>query len=305
MSVKFVDLFAGIGGFRLAFESLGAECVFSCEKDRQAKKTYNLNFKEWPAGDIIGISPSDIPKHDIMLAGFPCQSFSIAGNRGGLNDPRGALVYELLKLLQACKPEAFLFENVEGIIHNQRGRTMSIIGGRLKQLGYNVFKDVLNTMSHGNLPQNRKRLFIAGFKNHWNFKFPEKIPLETTLYDILLDEKQADKYYYNDHPLYDTFSQQIDENRVYQWRRSYVRENKSGVCPTLTAVMGTGGHNIPIIRDDFGIRKITPRECARFQGFPDNFSFKAVSDCHAYKQIGNAVSVPVVKRIAEKMLYHF
>ena len=289
----------------MAFEQAGAECVFSCEKNRHAKKTYKLNFKEEPYGDIICVSPSDIPKHDIMLAGFPCQSFSIAGNRGGLNDPRGALVYELLKLLQACKPEAFLFENVEGIIHNKRGKTMRIIGDRLKDLGYNVYKEVLNTMLHGNLPQNRKRLFIAGFKNHWNFKFPEKIPLETTLYDILLDEKQDDKYYYNAHPLYDTFSQQIDENRVYQWRRSYVRENKSGVCPTLTAVMGTGGHNVPIIRDDFGIRKITPRECARFQGFPDNFSFKAVSDCHAYTQIGNAVSVPVVKRIAEKMLYHF
>ena len=202
----------------------------------------------------------------------------------------------------------------------------------LRKAGYDVYSQILNTMHYGGLPQTRARVYVVGFLNptgfekgvtsevfssskgdlnrdfsnkinNYNFTFPKKILLKKTIQEILLKEKQEEKFYYNRFSIFNTLKQNIKtSSSIYQWRRSYVRENKSGVCPTLMAHMGTGGHNVPLIKDTYGIRKLTPRECARFQGFPDSFLFPDISDCHLYKQIGNSVSVPVVTRIAKSII---
>ena len=305
--MNFIDLFSGIGGLRLGFEKAGATCVFSCEIDKNAQNTYQLNFKEKPKGDVRQIETKDIPKHDILLAGFPCQSFSIAGKRKGLKDKRGALFYEILRVLKGCKPKAFLLENVTGLRFLDKGAVFLSMQKELNKAGYCVYSQILNTMHYGNLPQTRNRIFIVGFLNqkgikHYGFSFPQKIPLNTTIQDILSQDKQEEKFYYNRFPIFKVLKKGItNRNSIYQWRRSYIRENKSGVCPTLVATMGTG-HNVPLIKDDYGIRKLTPRECARFQGFPNSFQFPDISDCHLYKQIGNSVSIPVVTRIAKNMI---
>ena len=302
--MKFIDLFAGIGGLRLGFEKAGGECVFSSEIDKYAKVTYELNFREKPAGDIRKIKSKDIPKHDILLAGFPCQPFSVAGERKGLKDIRGNLFYEIIRILEDCQPKAFLLENVKGLTSLNKGKTFELILKELEGSGYKVYSKVLNTMDYGNIPQTRERVYIVGFLTDYKFSFPEKIPLKKTVQDIILRGEQDKKYYYDRFDIFKVLQQDITKkDTVYQWRRSYVRENKNKVCPTLMAHMGTGGHNVPLIKDAYGIRKLTPIECARFQGFPDNFKLpNNISDCHLYKQLGNSVSVPVVKRIAKKMI---
>ena len=302
--MKFIDLFAGIGGLRLGFEKAGAKCVFSSEIDKYATMTYELNFKEKPAGDIRQILSKNIPQHDILLAGFPCQPFSVAGEKQGLKDVRGNLFYEIIRILDDCQPKAFLLENVKGLTSLNKGRTFKIIQEELKSSGYKVYSKILNTMDYGNLPQTRERVYIVGFLKDHEFVFPKKIQLKKTVQDIILKEKQDDKYYYKRFEIFKTLQKHITKkDTVYQWRRSYVRENKNQVCPTLMAHMGTGGHNVPLIKDDYGIRKLTPRECAKFQGFPDSYKLPTqLSDCHLYKQLGNSVSIPVIKRIAQQII---
>ena len=302
--MKFIDLFAGIGGLRLGFEKAGAECVFSSEIDTYAKMTYKLNFKETPAGDIRQISSKNIPQHEVLLAGFPCQPFSVAGEKKGLQDVRGNLFYQIIRILKDCKPKAFLLENVKGLTSLNKGRTFKIIQEELKSSGYKVYYKILNTMDYANLPQTRERVYIVGFLKDCEFVFPKKIRLKKTVQDIILKNKQDDKYYYNRFEIFKTLQKQITKkDTVYQWRRSYVRENKNKVCPTLMAHMGTGGHNVPLIKDDYGIRKLTPKECAKFQGFPNSFKLPTqLSDCHLYKQLGNSVSITVVKRIAKQII---
>jgi DNA (cytosine-5)-methyltransferase 1 len=182
---------------------------------------------------------------------------------------------------------------------------MRIIIDELTALGYNIKFKVLNSMEYGNIPQNRERIYIVGYKKlfHYNsFEFPKPIKLSRNLSDCL-DAIVDDRYYYNNKPIYNILEDKvINLDTVYQWRRAYVRENKKGVCPTLTANMGMGGHNVPIIRDFRGIRKLTPKECSNFQGFPDTYLFPSIADIHLYKQIGNSVSIPVVARIAQSML---
>lgn len=305
---KFIDLFAGIGGIRSGFEALGGKCVFSSEWDRYAKITYFCNFGEIPHGDITKVSLNEIPKHDVLLAGFPCQAFSVAGERKGFEDTRGTLFFDVARILKDKKPSSFLLENVKGLINHDKGKTFRVILETLRELNYEVFYSVLNTMDYGNIPQTRERLYIVGFHKgkirDVNFTFPEKRKLTKTVKDILENSKQDEYFYYNRFEIYKNLKKEVvSTETVYQWRRVYVRENKSQVCPTLTANMGTGGHNVPLIKDEFGIRKLTPRECARFQGFPDSFyipSFLARS--HMYKQFGNSVSVPVIKEIAKKMI---
>lgn len=314
VDMNFIDLFAGIGGIRMAFENAGFECVFSNEIDKKAKITYELNFNNSQSdlvlGDIRNIASSEIPDFDILTAGFPCQPFSIAGFRQGFDDEqgRGNLFYDIVRILKDKQPRAFLLENVKNLKSHDNGNTMKVILNELEsELGYNVNSAVLNTMEYGNLPQNRERIYIIGFKElrEFNsFDFPNKIPLTKTINDCLEKEEVEDKYYYNDKPLYNELKKEITKkNTIYQWRRKYVRENKNGVCPTLTANMGTGGHNVPLILNDKGIRKLTPRECANFQGFPKTFKLPDIPDSQLYKQIGNSVSIPVLQRIAENMKY--
>ena len=298
--LKFIDLFAGIGGIRLPFDNLGFKCVMSSEIDPYACETYKLNFKETPKGDIKKII--NIPNHDILLAGFPCQPFSYAGYKKGLEDNRGTLIFEILKILKNKKPRCFLLENVKGLSTLNEGKILLNIIKSLKDIGYNVYYKVLNTMLYGNIPQTRERLYIVGFKKTTDFNFPKPIRLQKEIKDILLNTKQEKIFYYDRFSIHKQLKNKIKkENTIYQWRRNYVRENKSNVCPTLTANMGTGGHNVPLIKDNYGIRKLTPRECARFQGFNDNFKLPNISNCHLYKQIGNSVSVPVVFQIAKEI----
>ena len=303
-----VDLFAGVGGIRLGFEKAGFTTVFANDFEPKCADTYDRNFKttKLTVEDITKISTDDIPDCDFILGGFPCQAFSIAGYRQGFNDEkgRGNLFFDVARIIEAKQPTGFLLENVKNLKNHDNGRTFAVIKKTLEDLGYHIKTKVLNSMEYGNVPQNRERIYIVGFKDKRKidaFEFPEPIKLTTTIRDILEDEV-SEKYYYNNKPLYERLKDEVvDRNTVYQWRRQYVRANKSGVCPTLTANMGTGGHNVPIICDDKGIRKLTPRECFRIQGFPDDYKLPIIADSALYKQAGNSVSVPVINRIAEQM----
>lgn len=306
--MKFIDLFAGIGGIKIAFSNAGFECVFSNDFDKNAETTFNFNFdNKMLLGDIQNVSTDEIPSCDILCGGFPCQPFSIAGYRQGFDDEegRGNLFFDIVRILKAKKPKAILLENVKNLKTHDKGNTISVIYKKLQKLGYKVTYQVLNTMEYGNIPQNRERIYIVGFldQDAFNkFEFPSKISLTKTIHDCLEENEVDEKYYYNDKPIYEKIKDDITKkDTVYQWRRKYVRENKNGVCPTLTANMGTGGHNVPLVLNGKGIRKLTPRECANFQGFPKDYKLPNIADSHLYKQFGNSVSIPVVQRIAENM----
>ena len=305
---KTIDLFAGIGGIRIGFENVGFESVFSNDFEPMCKQTYDLNFEtsKLHIEDIRNIDPESLPDFDFLLGGFPCQAFSIAGHRQGFNDEknRGNLFFHIAEIIKVKQPMGFLLENVKNLKTHDSNRTFQIIQNILSDLGYHVKFQVLNTMDYGNVPQNRERIYIVGFKSLeqcMTFSFPDQIPLTKTIKDILEDQVDS-KYYYNGKPLYDRIKNDVtDENKVYQWRRQYVRENKKNVCPTLTANMGMGGHNVPIIKDSIGIRKLTPLECLRLQGFPDSYLLPSIPDSALYKQIGNSVSVPVIERVAKQI----
>jgi DNA (cytosine-5)-methyltransferase 1 len=304
-----IDLFAGVGGIRLGFEKAGFKTVFANDFEPKCKETYDLNFKDSKlvVEDIRKIGIDDLPKFDFLLGGFPCQAFSIAGYRQGFNDEkgRGNLFFDVARIIEARKPEGFLLENVKNLKSHDRGKTFKIILETLENLGYHVKTKVLNSMEYGNIPQNRERIYIVGFKDKdysEKFQFPNPIKLTNKITD-LLEKNVPEKYYYNGKPLYEKLKKDVtEEGKVYQWRRQYVRENKSGVCPTLTANMGMGGHNVPIIKDKKGIRKLTPLECARVQGFPSNYILPNMADSALYKQFGNSVSVPVIEAVAKQMM---
>lgn len=307
-TLKAIDLFAGIGGIRLGFaEAFGEdiEFVFSSEIDKYARQTYSANFGDLPSGDITQIDERDIPAHDILLAGFPCQAFSIAGRRLGFEDTRGTLFFEVARILKHHKPQVVFLENVKGFVNHDKGNTFRVVKQTLEDLGYRVFAQVLNAKDFG-VPQNRERIYIVGFLDKTvEFEFPKSFELKTKIKDML-DKQVESKYYYNGKPLFDRVKNDIiDEHSIYQWRRQYVRENKSGVCPTLTANMGTGGHNVPIVKDKNGIRKLTPRECINFQGFPKRFILPSdIVDSQLYKQCGNSVVVGVIEKIAKGIQCH-
>lgn len=312
-SFKFIDLFAGIGGFRISMQNVGGKCVFTSEWNKDAQKTYRENFGEIPFGDITkdrikNYIPSDF---DVLCAGFPCQAFSIAGYQKGFTDTRGTLFFDIEQIIEKHRPKVVFLENVKNLVSHDNGNTFKIIVEILeKKLGYKVFHKVLNSMTHANVPQNRERIFIIAFDpkqvvNYKKFKFPSEIKLTKTIHDILEKGKQDDKYYYLDnHPYYPELSKTITKkDTVYQWRRVYVRENKSNVCPTLTANMGSGGHNVPLIKDDFGIRKLTPKECFAFQGYPmDKYILPPVANSKLYMQAGNSVTMPLIERISEEII---
>lgn len=302
-----LDLFAGIGGIRLGFENAGFNTVYSNDFEDACKVTFDLNFDEVPLHikDITTVETETLPEFDVLLGGFPCQAFSVAGYRQGFKDEkgRGNLFFDIARIIDAKKPRAFLLENVKNLKNHDKGNTFEVIKKTLNDLGYKIKYDVLNSMEYGNVPQNRERIYIVGFantKSYEAFQFPKKIPLTKKITDIIEPGPVDEKYYYNGKPLFEKIKNDINEvGEVYQWRRQYVRKNKKSVSPTLTANMGMGGHNVPIIFDGKKIRKLTPRECARIQGFPDTYKLPVnLADSKIYKQIGNSVSVPVVERIA-------
>lgn len=310
---KFIDLFAGIGGFRIAMQNIGGKCVYTSEWNKDAQITYRENFGEIPFGDITkervkNYIPSDF---DILCAGFPCQAFSIAGYQKGFYDTRGTLFFDIEQIIEKHKPKVVFLENVKNLVSHDNGKTFKVIIEILEEkLGYKVFHKVLNSMTHANVPQNRERIFIIAFdpkqvKNYQKFNFPSEIKLTKTIHDILEQDKQEDKYYYSKtHQYYPELEKTITKkDTVYQWRRVYVRENKSNVCPTLTANMGAGGHNVPLIKDDFGIRKLTPKECFAFQGYPmDKYILPQIANSKLYMQAGNSVTTPLIERISNEII---
>lgn len=302
------SFFAGVGGIDLAFEQNGFKTIYANEIDPLPVKTYEANFNiKVDNRDINIVKASDIPDFDVMLAGFPCQAFSVAGYRQGFDDEkgRGTLFFELERIFKAKKPKIILLENVKNLVGHDNGNTFRVILEKLENAGYYVKYQVLNAMEYGNIPQNRERIYIVGFRNkglYQKFEFPKPLPLTTKLSDIIdYHHKQDSKYYYSESCHFYNILQRdmLLQNTVYQWRRTYVRENKNNVCPTLTANMGTGGHNVPLVLTDTGIRKLTPQECFSIQGFPKDFKLpEETANTHLYKQAGNSVVVPVISRIA-------
>ncbi|TCO70655.1 DNA cytosine methyltransferase [Marinisporobacter balticus] len=304
--------FTGAGGIETAFENQGFKTIYANEIDNYAVTTYAANHElNATCKDIRDVKCNEIPKFDIMLAGFPCQAFSLAGYRKGFDDEkgRGTLFFELERIFKKKKPKVIFLENVKNLVGHDNGNTFQVILEKLEHAGYHVKHRVLNATEYGNIPQNRERIYIVAFRNkkvYQKFDFPKPIPLTTKLSDVIdFENKVEDKYYYTADKcsFYDTLKEQMtNPNAIYQWRRVYVRENKSGVIPTLTANMGTGGHNVPLILTKHGIRKLTPLECFRAQGYPNNFIIpEGMSNTRAYKQAGNSVVVPVITRIAEEI----
>ncbi|WP_353458465.1 DNA cytosine methyltransferase [Staphylococcus coagulans] len=301
--------FSGVGGIELGFEQTGKfRVVYANEFDKNARLTFQLNNPNTPLDgrDIHHVHELEIPVTDIIVGGFPCQAFSIAGYRKGFEDERGDLFFELLRFIKTNKPRAIFIENVKNMVTHDHGNTFKVIREALTMNGYFIKWQVLNGKDYGNIPQNRERIYIVGFTEQEafeNFNFPEPIKLTRTLDDIIdFSSEKDDRYYYREgrQPFYKKLAEEVTKKHaIYQWRRQYVRENKAGVIPTLTANMGTGGHNVPIILSENGIRKLTPRETFNAQGYPIDFELpENMSNGQLYKQAGNSVVVPVVKRIA-------
>ncbi|GEN55518.1 DNA cytosine methyltransferase [Halobacillus faecis] len=308
--LKMISLFAGVGGVDLGFESTGHfETVWANEIDEKASETYKANFpNHLETEDIHHLDPKNTPEFDVLLAGFPCQAFSVAGYRKGFEDERGDLFFEVVRFIKEKDPDVVFLENVKNLVGHDKGNTFKVIREALQAHGYHIKYQVLNAKDFGNIPQNRERIYVVGFKDkeaYKNFDFPEPVKLETPLTEVIDFDKEVEaKYYYTAerHTFYDQLEEAMDDpNTVYQWRRKYVRENKNGVVPTLTANMGTGGHNVPLVKTPFGIRKLTPRECFNAQGFPKDYNLPNLANVHLYKQAGNSVVVPVIQRIAENI----
>jgi DNA (cytosine-5)-methyltransferase 1 len=306
-----VSLFCGVGGLELPFLNKGFKITFANDFNQDAIKIYNQNFKDLAiCADITKFDIKKIPRPTGLLAGFPCQAFSIAGQRMGFEDARGALFFSVLEIIKLKKPSFFMLENVRGLANHNNGETLNTIINSLKDIGYFIKYDILNAKDYGDTPQCRERIYIVGFKNinHFNkFKFPDKIPLMTKITDVVNFEDQInDKYYYTQKKYPKMYKLLQDANlknhTIYQIRRIHIRENKSNVCPTLTANMGTGGHNVPIIKTRHGFRKLTPKECFNIQGFPNDFNISNLSDASAYSRAGNSVCVKVIKRIADNIV---
>ena len=310
------SFFAGVGGIDKGFENAGIfKTIYANEFDPFPVKTYEKNFDlKVDRRDIREVKASEIPDFQVMLAGFPCQAFSVAGYRKGFDDEkgRGTLFFELVRIFKEKKPEIIFLENVKNLVSHDNGNTFQVILQELQNEGYSVKFQVLNAMEYGNIPQNRERIYIVAFKNkkqYKNFEFPLPIKLETKLSDVIdFNTKIDDRYYYTEGKYKGDIYEQLveamkDDNQdIYQWRRKYVRKNKSGVVPTLTANQGEGGHNVCLIKTKNGIRKMTPHECFNVQGFPKDFVLpEEMSDAKLYKQAGNSVCVSVIQRIAENI----
>lgn len=311
--------FSGVGGIELGFEQTNEfRVVYANEFDKYARLTYSLNYPNThldsrdihavPAEEVLDQNGED--NIDIVVGGFPCQAFSIAGYRKGFDDDRGDLFFELLRIIEAKKPKVIFIENVKNMVSHDHGNTFKVIREALTENNYFIKWKVLNGKDYGNIPQNRERIYIVGFDSkeaYDAFSFPDEINLTTSLRDIIdFSDKKDELFYYrkDKQKFFDELETTItSQDTVYQWRRQYVRENKNGVVPTLTANMGTGGHNVPLILTDEGtIRKLTPKETFNAQGYPKSFKLpEGVSNGQLYKQAGNSVVVPVIKRIAENI----
>ena len=315
--LRMIDLFAGTGAFTSAFKDTGmVEVVFANDMVEHSKTIYDENFGIGIDGgvghhrltlkNLIDIKVEDIPPHDILTGGFPCQPFSIAGLQEGFKDIRSNVFWKILDIIDYHKPTCIILENVKNLLSHDDTKTFSTIKTNLEERGYYLCYKVLNTAVITGIPQHRERIYIVGMKSKRVFdKFNLEFPVvKKKNMSLFLERDVSVKYYYTDKS--STWelvkNSVIKKDTFYQYRRVYVRENKSNECPTLTANMGGGGHNVPLILDDKGIRKLTPRECFNLQGFPSSYRLPNMSDTNLYKLAGNAVSVPVVKLIADRLI---
>lgn len=308
--MKMIDLFAGTGAFSYAFHQTNkVDTVFANDLLESSETIFNLNNHiKLTRKDLNSITDDEIPEFDILTGGFPCQPFSIAGMKKGFQDERSNVFWKILSILKTHSPKIVVLENVKNLQSHDNGNTYKVIVENLTNLGYHVKTKILNTCKITNVPQNRERIYIVCFKEkalYDKFDFDFKEGVNEPLVNFL-EPNVPDKYYYNDKTviykeLIENVIKPIETNTVYQYRRYYVRENKTSVCPTLTANMGSGGHNVPIILDKKGIRKLTPRECFSLQGFPKDYKLPNLSDSKLYSLAGNAVSVPVVSLISNKI----
>jgi DNA (cytosine-5)-methyltransferase 1 len=302
-------LFAGVGGIEKGFQGAGFTPVLSNEIDKSASITFRANNSHpLIECDIHDLSHTEFPKELTVLAGgFPCQPFSVAGYRKGFDDDRGNVFWQIHRIYNKLKPEVVFLENVKNLKSHDEGKTFNVIESALQDSGYYVKTAILNAKEYSRVPQNRERIYIVAFRSKKAaelFTFPKKLDKGTPIQDFLdFDSKVDDRYYYTSKtPFYSQLKKEVkDPTTTYQWRRQYVRENKSGVSPTLTANMGMGGHNVPIILSKFGIRKLTPEECFNLMGFHGFKLPEGLSQSQLYKQAGNSVVVPVIKRIAQEI----
>ena len=332
MTYRVGSLFAGVGGVCQAFKNSNCNVVWANEIDKDACKTYRLNHVSTNLieGDVKKLNGKNLSDIDILTAGFPCQPFSLAGHGRGFEDERGKLFFEVSRLLKELRPKAFFLENVKTIASHNNGETFKTIRNEIKRAGYSFIPFILNAAKYTDIPQGRERIYIVGFKDEDDYLFekPIKENIKETEQSNLLSSKfkipketnkkpKSIKFFLDNScvTLTDIYNDKnnkihrkviesvVDENIVYQYRRYYVRPNKSNVCPTLTANMGAGGHNIPIILDDGVIRRLTPKECFNLQGVSRDFILPSnISRAQLYKQAGNSVVVPMVEKIAKEIV---
>lgn len=309
-NLKVCSLFSGIGGIDLGFIQAGFKIVWANEIDKDAARTYKYNFgaEHLIEKDIRKVSTADIPDFDVLVAGFPCQPFSVLGKQKGFEDPRGQLFFEITRIVQAKQPKVVFLENVANLLEHDEGKTFLAVYNALVPYGYTLKYCVIDAIDYGNVPQHRTRIFIVAFLDPEmcdRFTFPGPIKRTRKLNDVLYRAQKHDPMYYLDEhnisrELIEKFA--IDKFALCQYRQSNKGYSMHRVCPTLVASMGDFPERIPVIRDDFGIRKITPYECLALQGFPPDFRFPNISIASAYKQCGNSVVVPVIRRIAQEIL---
>ncbi|RME92825.1 MAG: DNA (cytosine-5-)-methyltransferase [Verrucomicrobia bacterium] len=306
--LRFVDLFCGIGGFRIAFERAGCECVFSCDRDKYCRQTYAANFGEMPHGDIHEVAIADIPPFDILCAGFPCQPFSIAGvskksslgrSHGFQDKDQGNLFFDLAAILSHHRPAAFVLENVKHLQRHDRGRTFEIIRRTLtEELGYTLYHKVID--ARGVVPQHRERIFLVGFREPRSFLFPV-FPAQGPTLDSILEQDVPAKYTLSDH-LWRYLQDYAAKHRAAGNGFGFGLVTGKDIARTLSARYYKDGSEILVSQGPGkNPRRLTPRECARLMGFPEDFKIP-VSDTQAYKQFGNSVVVPVVERIAKSVV---
>ena len=309
--MNLIDLCAGTGAFSYVFcQNNKIKCIYANDILDSAEQIYNLNHTvKLHKQDIMTIKPINIPTHDILCCGFPCQSFSIAGQQKGFDDERSNIFWKLIEIIEYHRPNIVILENVKNLKSHDNGNTFKIILESLTKLNYYVKFSILNTSDITEIPQHRERIYIVCFKDKqlydlFDFDFSKQ---QNRPISQFLEQNINKKYYYTENlKVYNEIKKcvvkHIDDNVIYQYRRYFVRENKNNVCPTLTCNMGTGGHNVPLLLDDNGIRKLTPRECFNLQGFPSDFILPDISDNKLYSLAGNSVTIPVIKLIYEKII---